>query len=102
MSDLGKEIIQGLNEALDYADGDKRGTKTHKILMPDVDVAEIRTSQGLTQDEFCRRYHLSLSSLRNWEQGRRQNIPQATRLLLKLIEKEPEVVSRVLEELADQ
>ena len=60
-----------------------------------VDVKAIRKRLGLTQVAFAQRYGFELSSIRNWEQGRRQPEGPA-RLLLLVIDKEPEAVHRAL------
>jgi putative transcriptional regulator len=55
----------------------------------------IRRKLGMTQEEFARTYHLSLSVLRDWEQQRCQP-DQAARTLLRVIERSPEAVRRAL------
>ena len=57
----------------------------------------IRQKVGMTQEEFARTYHLSLSVLRDWEQQRYQP-DQAARTLLRVIERSPEAVKRALQE----
>lgn len=57
----------------------------------------IRTSLGLTQDEFAARYHIPLGTLRDWEQHRSEP-DQAARAYLKVIAKEPDMVARALAE----
>ena len=95
MSEVGKDILQGLNEALDYAKGKNVG-RAHHIAVPEaVDVAVIRERQGLSQAQFCRRYRIPLKTLRNWEQGiRRPDL--SARILLHVIDREPEAVARAL------
>ena len=95
MSDIGKDIISGLHEALDYAKGHAIG-KTHEVTVPDdVDVADIRARQGLSQIQFSRRYRVPLATLRNWEQGLRKP-GLAARILLCVIDREPDAVIRSL------
>ena len=66
---------------------------------PPIDVAAVRAKTGLSQNEFARRFMLPPGTLRNWEQGLRQ--PEgAARLLLALIDRAPEVVSGVADDLA--
>src|SRR5262245_49076535 len=48
----------------------------------------IRLTLGLTQEELCERFGLSLATLRDWEQGRTEP-DQASRTLLKLIARIP-------------
>ena len=61
----------------------------------DVDVKAIRDKMGLTQKEFAARFCFELSSVKNWEQAR--TVPdRTTRVLLKVSERNPEVVEAVL------
>ncbi|WP_256621527.1 helix-turn-helix domain-containing protein [Rickettsia sp. TH2014] len=49
----------------------------------------------LTQQQFAITFGISVATVRNWEQGRR--LPtRSVKLLLKIIEKEPNIVKRVL------
>jgi putative transcriptional regulator len=41
-----------------------------KVLQPTIDVKLIRAKLGLTQQAFAESFHLSLSTLRDWEQKR--------------------------------
>ena len=64
-------------------------------LEPPPQVKAIREKLGMTQREFARAYHLSLATVRDWEQGR--YLPdQAARTLLKLIARKPRVMERAL------
>lgn len=55
----------------------------------------IRRALELTQEEFANRYHIPLGTLRDWEQGR-ATPDQPTQAYLKLIARDPEHVSRIL------
>jgi len=55
----------------------------------------------MTQEEFAARFHLSLATLRDWEQGRSQP-DQATSAYLEVIGRAPDVVLRVLGTSGDQ
>jgi putative transcriptional regulator len=55
----------------------------------------LRMALGLTQEEFARAYGIPVATLRDWEQGRRQP-DQASRTLLKLIERMPRQVRAAL------
>jgi putative transcriptional regulator len=60
-----------------------------------VDVRAIRNRTGLSQANFAKRFGFTTSSVREWEQGRRQ--PEAAaRVLLLVIASKPEVVDEVL------
>ena len=55
----------------------------------------IRQRLGLTQKEFAETFHLSLSAVRDWEQGR--FVPdRAARTLLKVIAHNPDAVKAAL------
>jgi len=96
MSAAGKSILAGLQDALAYAQGDTTRGQPYTVRVPDtVDVKAIRKRLGLTQAAFAQRYGFELSSIRNWEQGRRQPEGPA-RILLLVIDKEPEAVHRAL------
>ena len=61
----------------------------------DVDVRSIRRKQELSQVAFATHYGFPLQALREWEEGLRPP-SRLARLLLKVIEYEPEAVERVL------
>ena len=93
MSKAGESILRGAREALAYARGAREGFVAH---VPDrIDVKAIRRRTGLSQQKFAARFGFALSAVRNWEQGRRQPDP-AARAFLKVIDREPEAVSRAL------
>ena len=60
-----------------------------------VDVKKICTRLGLSQESFAQTYGFALSAVRDWEQGRRRP-ERSARILLKIVEKEPEAVTRAL------
>lgn len=61
-------------------------------------VKALRAKLGLTQEQFADRYDLELSTIKNWEQGRRKNVGAAALLIIKMIDKDPEgMAERVLE-----
>jgi putative transcriptional regulator len=86
-------LIAGLNDVRDYRRGKRDGFVAH--VPADVNVRSIRALTKQTQESFARMYGFSVASVRDWEQGRRQP-ERAARLLLAMIENEPEIVKRVL------
>ncbi|MCP5397453.1 MAG: helix-turn-helix domain-containing protein [Sphingomonadaceae bacterium] len=88
-------IMQGLNEALDHAKGKDVGAKVHSIAVPEVNVAAIRASTGLSQRDFARSIGVAKGTLLNWEQGRRQPTGPA-QVLLAMIAKRPSLVGELL------
>lgn len=59
------------------------------------EIKALRASLGLSQQNFSRRYHVPLESLRNWEQGRRQPDTLAN-LLLQLVRVDPVGIAAML------
>jgi transcriptional regulator with XRE-family HTH domain len=50
---------------------------------------------GLSQAAFAERYGFSIGRIRDWEQGR-SNIDTPSRILLTVIDKEPDAIERAL------
>ena len=89
------KIMDGLTDALAYAEGDESRGKAHKVEVPAIDVRAARKKLGLSQDKFAETFKISPSTLRKWEQGTR--LPQGpARVLLTVIDREPEAVRRAL------
>ena len=89
------KITAGLDSARAYLDGtaDKRNYRVH--VPAKIDVRKIRTRLGLSQERFARTYGFALSAVRDWEQGRRHP-ERSARILLKVVENEPDAVTRAL------
>jgi putative transcriptional regulator len=89
------KIKAGLDSAKAYLDGtaDKRKYRVH--IPEKINVRRIRTRLGLSQEAFAKTYGFALSAVRDWEQGRRQP-ERSARILLKIVEREPEAVTRTL------
>ena len=93
---LGKELISAMGEAVAHARGEI-ALPTRIVHVPDdIDVRAIRASFGLTREKFAARFGLDPRTLQEWEQRRRRP-DRATRILLRVIEKEPDAVERALE-----
>jgi putative transcriptional regulator len=71
---FGQELIESLGQAVAHAKGKKAVAREHVVDVPDVKA--IRVQLKMTQPEFAQAYHIPLSTLKGWEQGRRQ--PDAT------------------------
>jgi putative transcriptional regulator len=89
------KIKAGLDSAKAYLDGtaDKRKYRVH--IPEKINVRRIRTRLGLSQEAFAKTYGFALSAVRDWEQGRRRP-ERSARILLKIVEREPEAVTRTL------
>ena len=90
-----ESLKAGLEDALAYAEGDNSRGKVHVVQVPLVDVKSARKRLGLSQDKFAKAFGVSPATVRKWEQGTRR--PQGpARVLLNVIDKEPEAVIRAL------
>ena len=89
------KIKAGLEEARAYLEGTADKSRYRVHVPRKVDVREIRTRLGLSQEAFAEAYGFALSAVRDWEQGRRKP-ERSARILLKIVEKEPEAVTRAL------
>ena len=70
-----------------------------RLVAPGPDVRALRERLGLSQEAFAERFQLSLRTLQDWEQQRR--VPEGpARVLLRVIEREPEAATRALAETA--
>ncbi|MCA0856658.1 helix-turn-helix domain-containing protein [Phaeobacter italicus] len=88
-------------QALHEMEADIAGTAPLETVasreVPMVDVVRLRKSLGMSQERFCSHFGFRLGSVRNWEQGRR--LPERpARILLRMIEDDPERVERFLRE----
>jgi putative transcriptional regulator len=95
MSEAAGSIRRGLQEAVAFAKGQvsKKGYRVH--IPARVDVKEIRSRLGLTQQAFAARFGFSINTLRHWEQGKR--VPEGpTRAYLLVIARAPRAVQKAL------
>src|SRR5262249_22905152 len=90
-----EKIAAGLTDAIAVVKGEA-DPATYRVHVPaDVDVAKIRRGMGLTREAFAMRFGLQLGTVRDWEQRKRKP-DGAARVLLTVIEREPEAVARAL------
>ena len=86
--DIGQEILDGIKEIKEWQRGKKKLKVTHVSMPSANDVPRIRHKLGLSQESFAIFMGVSVATLRNWEQGRRE--PQGSaRSLLLIAEKVP-------------
>jgi putative transcriptional regulator len=98
MKKLTRDIVSGLNDAIAHSKGEKkRGVET-VFAVPDIDVKKVREKSGLTQDSFSTLFAIKIRTLQDWEQGRRKPTTPA-RILLAMIDRNPQVVKKTLETL---
>ena len=90
MSKFGRELVEGMRLAAAHASGQKvPGIRVTVVKLPP-DVKAIRRSLRMSQHRFAASYRIPLSTLKNWEQGRRApDAPAAAYLLaIKRLPKE--------------
>jgi putative transcriptional regulator len=92
---VGVRIIEGLEQAVAWTQGNTSRARVTFVHVPDVDVPKLRKKMKLSQTEFALRFGFPPATLRNWEQGR-SHPDTPTRVLLAVIAKHPEVVEAVL------
>jgi len=83
VSERFESIKQGLEDAIAWKRGEKTGARVRTYSA--MDVAKIRRKTKMTQKEFSESFFIPLSTLRQWEQGKR--VPQGpAQALLKIID----------------
>lgn len=93
MTNAFESIQQGLMEAIEFVEGEKKAATVHKFAS--VDVKGIRNNVAMTQVEFASTFGISLGTLRHWERGDRT--PRGPALvLLNVLAKDPKAVMRAL------
>lgn len=90
-TELGLAIEEGLREALAWKRGEIALETVNIEPMPVVRIRAIRKKVAKSAKDFERRFGIPASTISNWEQGRRTPDP-AGRLLLKVIEANPDLV----------
>ena len=91
-----RKLIHGLDVAV-IALRDKEAVPVPEFTEPDeVDVAEIRASLGLSQQEFADAYGFSVYAVRKWEQWVRTPA-KGTRVFLMMLRDMPQGVNSYLQ-----
>ena len=94
-TEFGSALVEGLQEALAWKRGEIALETVNIDPMPAERVRSIRRKVAKTAKEFERRFGIPAATVSNWEQGRRAPDP-AARLLLKVIDADPDVVERAV------
>ena len=94
MGKFGKDLIESMQQAAKHAAGRKvRGLRVSKVELPDVKT--IRLSLRMSQHHFAAAYRIPLSTLKNWEQGRRMPDAPALAYLLAIKRRPKEIMEAV-------
>ena len=76
------KLIESASQAAEIVRGDRQASRTFEVTS-DI-VREIRERTGLSQERFAGLIHISVGTLRNWEQGRRRPDGPAAALLIAI------------------
>ncbi len=88
-----KKLVQSVKQMGSIMRG---GKITHRrTTLPVIDVRALRERTGLTQADFSRMMGVSIRTLQNWEQGRREPEGPA-KALLRVVQREPQAVLNAL------
>lgn len=87
--DLFAELVESVKEMRAVRRGERKPARV--TVVEPVHVQAIRRRLGMTQPEFAQLIGVSVATLRNWEQGRRQPHGSA-RALLRVVAKNPAAV----------
>jgi putative transcriptional regulator len=93
--ELFEELVSSIKDAGRIHRGETKPSRTF-VFEPD-DIREIREKLHKSQSEFARMIGVSVGTLQNWEQGRRQPEGPA-RALLVVASHAPKVVAKALAE----
>ena len=91
---LFNELETNLKEAVDVAKGRVAPETAYFVITP-ATIKSIRQKVKMSQAMFARSYHLSLDTLKGWEQGKRTPDAAASNYL-RLIQADPEFVRKTI------
>jgi putative transcriptional regulator len=96
-NELFDELVTSVREGGAILRGKSAPSRAFKIDAPNI--KRIRAGYNLSQKEFATLLGISLATLRNWEQGRRE--PEgAAKILLQVAARHPDVVWDVVKPMA--
>lgn len=87
------DLVQSLKEAKVIARGEAPASRRIKVTPPDAKA--IREQIGLSQSEFAQLMQVSIKTLQNWEQHRRNPTGPAA-ALLKIVLTAPDIALKTL------
>ena len=86
---LFEELLESVKQGGAIMRGEMKPGRVFKFEQPEVQL--IRKKYGLSQEKFATLLGISVSTLRNWEQGRRKPEGPA-RVLLRVAARHPEAI----------
>lgn len=92
---LGRDLISAGREILAWQRGEIE-LAVYEVRVPNsIDVARLRRRLGFSQRGFASAFGFDVTAIHAWEQGRRRP-DRAARILLKVIERNPDAVRQAL------
>jgi putative transcriptional regulator len=91
--ELFEELLESVKQGGAILRGEMKPGRVFEFDQPDVQA--IRKQYGLSQERFAKLLGISVSTLRNWEQGRRKPEGPA-RVLLRVAARHPEAILDVV------
>ena len=88
-AEMFNELLESVRQGKDILKGER--TATRRFYVNEINVSQLRSRFELTQNKFAQMLGISVSTLRNWEQGRRKPEGPA-RVLLQIADLHPEAV----------
>lgn len=104
MSERGESILKGLQDIVDFQNGDKTKCRIRVVTVPDIEpleefskekIREIRFKNDFTQEHFAELMGVTKKSVEAWEAGTRKPTGTAKRLF-QLIEKDPNIINSMV------
>ncbi|HYM20762.1 MAG TPA: NadS family protein [Candidatus Kapabacteria bacterium] len=88
-----EELLESVKEGAEILQGKRKPSRIFSFPTPKI--ARLRKRLGASQTEFASMIHVSVGTLRNWEQGRRSPTGPA-KALLALVAAMPKQAQKVL------
>lgn len=93
MGTIFDELLKSVQQMDEIVKGERAPSREFHV--DAIAVKEIRKATGLTQSAFAKRIGIEVSTLRNWEQGRREPTGPA-KALLTALKNDPKNVMQAL------
>lgn len=92
--ELFQELESNLKEAVRVTKG-RPAPKTVYVMLTPADIKAIRQKTRMSQAVFAQAFHLSIDTIKGWEQGKRSPDAAATNYL-RMIEADPDFVQKTI------
>jgi putative transcriptional regulator len=88
-----ERLLESLSQAVQIKNGEIEPSRIFKFNA--LDVKKLRANLKKSQSEFAKMIGISITTLRNWEQGRRKPVGPA-QALLRVVQANPQAVLEAL------